>query len=101
MKYIINESQEEIVNDYFGQIDNGFYNHIASNLEVEDIETDSGYPFVVLYICDKPKLLTTSKRHLVDVLVMCFGDEFESSEATKRLTAKKVVDDLRQKFYII
>lgn len=103
MKYIISEAQlEDLINYEKGEFDQGFYNFIASNLEVEDVDIDTSYPFIVLYICDKPKLLTTSKKHLVDVLVLCYGDEFPSiTDSVKRLTAKKVIDDLRTKFYII
>jgi hypothetical protein len=44
-------------------------------------------------------MLSNSKKYLVSVILNSYGDDFEKlSDATKRLTAKYYIDQIRKKY---
>lgn len=99
MKFIISESQ---LNELFQpEFSSEFFNFLASKIEVDEIDLESTpEPFVVIYVCDKPKLLSSSIKNLVTYIVMCYGDEFpDISEESKRLTAKNVIKKLKSEYF--
>lgn len=99
MKFII--SEEQSIELGLPEFDNDFYNYLASNIELDEIDLESvPEPFVVIYICDKPKLLSGSIKKLVTDIILCYGDKFpDISEPTKRYTAKETIKRLKQKYY--
>lgn len=97
---ITEEDKKEIKNQYQGEFDRKFYDFLKANIEVDDNYLDGiEKPFVLLYIDGKSRLLSNSKKYLVSVILNAYGDDFEKlSDATKRLTAKFYIDQIRKNF---
>jgi len=99
MKFIITESQlQELFQPEFSS---EFFNLLANKIEVDEIDLESTpEPFVVIYVCDKPKLLSSSINKLVTDIVLCYGDKFPNiPNESKRLTAKNVIKRLKSEYY--
>lgn len=94
------EDKKEVLNNYFGEPSRKFYDFLKSNITVETYNGEwSNNPFVLIYVDGKSRLLSNSKKYLVNVIVNAYGDDFpDINEASKRLTTKKYIDDLK-KFY--
>lgn len=97
---ITEEDKKEIKSQYQGEFDRKFYDFLKANIEVDDNYLDGiEKPFVLLYIDGKSRLLSNSKKYLVSVILNAYGDDFEKlSDATKRLTAKFYIDQIRKNF---
>jgi hypothetical protein len=53
-----------------------------------------------MYIDGKSRLLNNSKKYLVNVLINAYGDDFPNlNDASKRLTAKKYIDELKKQYF--
>ena len=99
MKLVISEEQiKQIISPEF---DSDFFNFLARVIDVDEIDLESQpEPFVVIYICDKPKLLSGSINKLVTDIILCYGDKFpQLSEESKRLTAKQAIKRLKQNYF--
>ncbi len=95
------EDKNEIKLQYQGSIDKKFYDFLKSNIEVESRNVDfSDKPFVLMYVNGKSRLLNNSKKYLVNVLLNAYGDDFPNlNDASKRLTSKKYIDELRKQYF--
>ena len=55
---------------------------------------------IAKYFGGTQKLLNTSKKYLVNVLINAYGDDFPNlNDASKRLTAKKFIDELKKQYF--
>jgi hypothetical protein len=97
----LQEEKVDIESQYQGSIDKKFYNFLKSNIEVEGRSVDfSDKPFVLMYVNGKSRLLSNSKKYLVNVLLNAYGDDFPNlNDASKRLTAKKYIDELKKQYF--
>jgi hypothetical protein len=95
------DDKNDIKLQYQGSIDKKFYDFLKSNIEVESRNVDfSNKPFVLMYVDGKSRLLNNSKKYLVNVLLNAYGDDFPNlNDASKRLTAKKFIDELRKQYF--
>jgi hypothetical protein len=95
------DDKNDIKLQYQGSIDKKFYDFLKSNIEVESRNVDfSNKPFVLMYVNGKSRLLNNSKKYLVNVLLNAYGDDFPNlNDASKRLTAKKYIDELKKQYF--
>lgn len=95
------EDKKNVINNYFGEFNQKFYDFLKANITVESQQMDSfPRPFVLLYIDGKSRLLNDSKKYLVSKIVNTFSDDFSNvSESSLRLTAKKFIDELKQEYF--
>ena len=95
------DDKNEIKLQYQGSIDRKFYDFLKANVETEGRQLDySVRPFVLMYVDGKSRLLNNSKKYLVNVLLNAYGDDFPNlNDASKRLTAKKFIDELRKQYF--
>jgi hypothetical protein len=95
------DDKNDIKLQYQGSIDKKFYDFLKSNIEVEGRNVDfSDKPFVLMYVNGKSRLLNNSKKYLVNVLLNAYGDDFSNlNDASKRLTAKKYIDELKKQYF--
>ena len=95
------DDKNDIKLQYQGSIDKKFYDFLKSNIEVESRNVDfSDKPFVLMYVNGKSRLLNNSKKYLVNVLLNTYGDDFPNlNDASKRLTAKKYIDELKKQYF--
>ena len=95
------EDKKEVMNNYFGEFNHKFYDFLKSNVTVSSKEIDHfPKPFVLIYIDGKSKLLNNSKKYLVSKIVNTFSEDFPKvPESSLRLTAKKFIDELREKYF--
>ena len=95
------DDKKDIKLQYQGSIDKKFYDFLKSNIEVESRTVDfSDKPFVLMYVNGKSRLLNNSKKYLVNVLINAYGDDFPNlNDASKRLTAKKFIDELKKQYF--
>lgn len=95
------DDKNDIKLQYQGSIDKKFYDFLKSNIEVESRNVDfSDKPFVLMYVNGKSRLLNNSKKYLVNVLLNAYGDDFSNlNDASKRLTAKKYIDELKKQYF--
>lgn len=95
------EDKKEVMNNYFGDFNQKFYDFLKANITVESRHIDhSPRPFVLLYIDGKSRLLNDSKKNLVNKIVNVFSDEFPNvPESSLRLTAKKFIDELKKEYF--
>ena len=95
------DDKKDIKLQYQGSVDKKFYDFLKSNIEVESRTVDfSDKPFVLMYVDGKSRLLNNSKKYLVSVLVNAYGDDFSNlNDASKRLTAKKFIDELKKQYF--
>jgi hypothetical protein len=95
------DDKKDIKLQYQGSVDKKFYDFLKSNIEVESRNVDfSNKPFVLMYVNGKSRLLNNSKKYLVNVLLNAYGDDFPSlNDASKRLTAKKYIDELKKQYF--
>ena len=96
---IVNKIINEERSDY--SIDKKFYDFLRANVEVEGRNVEYfEKPFVLMYIDGKSRLLNNSKKYLVNVLINAYGDDFPNlNDASKRLTAKKYIDELKKQYF--
>ena len=96
---IVNKIINEERSDY--SIDKKFYDFLRANVEVEGRNVEYfEKPFVLMYIDGKSRLLNNSKKYLVNVLINAYGDDFPNlNDASKRLTAKKFIDELKKQYF--
>lgn len=95
------EDIKDIKGQYVGEFNKKFYDFLKSNIEVSDHYLQ-GYnnPFVLLYIGDKSRLLSNSKKYLVNAIIYEYQDEFPNlNEASLRLTAKYFIDQLKKQYF--
>ena len=95
------DDKNDIKLQYQGSIDKKFYDFLKSNIEVESRTVDfSDKPFVLMYVNGKSRLLNNSKKYWVNVLLNAYGDDFSNlNDASKRLTAKKYIDELKKQYF--
>ena len=95
------DDKKDIKLQYQGSVDKKFYDFLKSNIEVESRNVDfSDKPFVLMYVNGKSRLLNNSKKYLVNVLLNAYGDDFPNlNDASKRLTAKKYIDELKKQYF--
>jgi len=95
------DDKNDIKLQYQGSVDKKFYDFLKSNIEVESRNVDfSDKPFVLMYVNGKSRLLNNSKKYLVNVLLNAYGDDFSNlNDASKRLTAKKYIDELKKQYF--
>jgi hypothetical protein len=95
------DDKNDIKLQYQGSVDKKFYDFLKSNIEVESRNVDfSDKPFVLMYVNGKSRLLNNSKKYLVNVLLNAYGDDFPNlNDASKRLTAKKYIDELKKQYF--
>ena len=95
------DDKNDIKLQYQGSIDKKFYDFLKSNIEVESRNVDfSDKPFVLMYVNGKSRLLNNSKKYLVNVLLNAYGDDFPNlNDASKRLTSKKYIDELKKQYF--
>ena len=95
------EDKNDIKLQYQGSIDKKFYDFLKANVEVEGRNVEYfEKPFVLLYVDGKSRLLNNSKKYLVNVLLNAYGDDFPNlNDASKRLTAKKFIDELKKQYF--
>ena len=95
------DDKNDIKLQYQGSIDKKFYDFLRANVEVESRNVDfSDKPFVLMYVNGKSRLLNNSKKYLVNVLLNAYGDDFPNlNDASKRLTAKKYIDELKKQYF--
>ena len=95
------DDKNDIKLQYQGSVDKKFYDFLKSNIEVESRNVDfSDKPFVLMYVNGKSRLLNNSKKYLVNVLLNSYGDNFPNlNDASKRLTAKKYIDELKKQYF--
>ena len=95
------DDKNDIKLQYQGSIDKKFYDFLKANVEVESRNVDfSDKPFVLMYVNGKSRLLNNSKKYLVNVLLNAYGDDFSNlNDASKRLTAKKYIDELKKQYF--
>ena len=95
------DDKNDIKLQYQGSIDKKFYDFLKSNIEIESRNVDfSDKPFVLMYVNGKSRLLNNSKKYLVNVLLNAYGDDFPNlNDASKRLTAKKYIDELKKQYF--
>lgn len=95
------DEKNDIKLQYQGNVDKKFYDFLKSNIEVESRNVDfSDKPFVLMYVNGKSRLLNNSKKYLVNVLLNAYGDDFPNlNDASKRLTAKKYIDELKKQYF--
>jgi len=95
------DDKNDIKLQYQGSVDKKFYDFLKSNIEVESRNVDfSDKPFVLMYVNGKSRLLNNSKKYLVNVLLNAYGDDFPNlNDASKRLTAKKFIDELKKQYF--
>ena len=95
------DDKNDIKLQYQGSVDKKFYDFLKSNIEVESRTVDfSDKPFVLMYVNGKSRLLNNSKKYLVNVLINAYGDDFPNlNDASKRLTAKKYIDELKKQYF--
>ena len=102
IRFILTEDdKKEVMNNYFGEFNQKFYDFLKSNISVESQTIDHlPKPFVLLYIDGKSRLLNNSKKYLVGKIVNTFSDDFPNvPESSLRLTTKKFVDELKQQYF--
>jgi|LakMenEpi03Aug12_release.lakeMendotaPanAssembly.Ray.scaffolds.fasta_scaffold1096955_2 hypothetical protein len=95
------EDIKDIKGLYTGEFNKKFYDFLKSNIEVSDQHLD-GFenPFVLLYIGDRSRLLSNSKKYLVNSIVYEYQDKFpDLNESSLRLTAKYFIDQLKKKYF--
>jgi hypothetical protein len=95
------DDKNDIKLQYQGSIDKKFYDFLKSNIEIESRNVDfSDKPFVLMYVNGKSRLLNNSKKYLVNVLLNAYGDDFPNlNDASKRLTSKKYIDELKKQYF--
>jgi hypothetical protein len=95
------DDKKDIKLQYQGSVDKKFYDFLKSNIEIESRNVDfSDKPFVLMYVNGKSRLLNNSKKYLVNVLLNAYGDDFPNlNDASKRLTAKKYIDELKKQYF--
>jgi hypothetical protein len=95
------DDKNDIKLQYQGSVDKKFYDFLKSTIEVESRNVDfSDKPFVLMYVNGKSRLLNNSKKYLVNVLLNAYGDDFPNlNDASKRLTAKKYIDELKKQYF--
>lgn len=95
------EDKKEVMNNYFGEFNQKFYDFLKSNIEVSSRNVDHFHkPFVLIYIDGKSKMLDTSKKSLVNKIINTYSEDFPNvPDSTLRLTAKKFIDELRNKYF--
>jgi hypothetical protein len=95
------EDKKEVINNYFGDFNQKFYDFLKANITVESRQIDNfPKPFVLLYIDGKSIVLNNSKKYLVSKLVNTFSDDFSNvPESSLRLTAKKFISELKQEYF--
>ena len=95
------DDKKDIKLQYQGSVDKKFYDFLKSNIEVESRNVDfSDKQFVLMYVNGKSRLLNNSKKYLVNVLLNAYGDDFPNlNDASKRLTAKKFIDELKKQYF--
>jgi hypothetical protein len=95
------DDKNDIKSQYQGSVDKKFYDFLKSNIEVESRNVDfTDKPFVLMYVNGKSRLLNNSKKYLVNVLLNAYGDDFSNlNDASKRLTAKKYIDELKKQYF--
>jgi hypothetical protein len=95
------DDKNDIKLQYQGSVDKKFYDFLKSNIEVESRNVDfSDKPFVLMYVNGKSRLLNNSKKYLVNVLLNAYGDDFPNlNDASKRLTSKKYIDELKKQYF--
>jgi hypothetical protein len=95
------DDKNDIKLQYQGSVDKKFYDFLKSNIEIESRNVDfSDKPFVLMYVNGKSRLLNNSKKYLVNVLLNAYGDDFPNlNDASKRLTAKKYIDELKKQYF--
>ena len=95
------DDKNDIKLQYQGSVDKKFYDFLKSNIEVESRNVDfTDKPFVLMYVNGKSRLLNNSKKYLVNVLLNAYGDDFSNlNDASKRLTAKKYIDELKKQYF--
>lgn len=95
------DEKKEVLSNYFGEFNQKFYDFLKSNITVSSQTIDHfPKPFVLLYIDDKSRLLSTSKKSLVNKIIRTYEDDFPNiPESSLRLTAKKYVSDLRKQYF--
>lgn len=102
VRFILTEDdKKEVMNNYFGNFYQKFYDFLKANVTVESRHIDhSPKPFVLLYIDGKSRLLNDSKKNLVNKIVGVFSDDFPNvPESSLRLTAKKFIDELKKEYF--
>jgi hypothetical protein len=102
IKFILTEEdRKEVMNNYFGEFNQKFYDFLKSNVDVESHNNEHyPRPFVLLYIDGKSRILSDSKKYLVNKIVSTFSDDFPNvPESSLRLTAKKFIDELKKEYY--
>jgi len=95
------DDKNDIKLQYQGSIDRKFYDFLKANVETEGRQLEfTEKPFVLMYVDGKSRLLSNSKKYLVNVLLNAYGDDFPNvNDASKRLTAKKFIDVLRKQYF--
>ena len=95
------DDKHDIKLQYQGSVDKKFYDFLKSNVEVEGRNVEYfEKPFVLMYVNGKSRLLNNSKKYLVNVLINAYGDDFPNlNDASKRLTAKKFIDELKKQYF--
>ena len=95
------DDKNDIKLQYQGSVDKKFYDFLKSNIEFESRNVDfTDKPFVLMYVNGKSRLLNNSKKYLVNVLLNAYGDDFSNlNDASKRLTAKKYIDELKKQYF--
>jgi hypothetical protein len=98
---ITEDEKKNIKSQYEGEFNKDFYDFLQKTISVDDNYIEGiEKPFVLLYIGDKSRLLSNSKKYLVSAILNEYEDEFpDLPESTLRLTAKYFIDQIRKNFY--
>ena len=95
------EDKKEVMNNYFGEFNQKFYDFLKANIDVHSKTLDHfNKPFVLIYIDGKSRILDSSKKSLVNKIINTYSEDFPKvPEASLRLTTKKFIDDLKKEYY--